>query len=124
MDFATLFFIHERVGNAAPLFMGLLGALSLINYIRGLGLDGNVIGVIVVGELMMIVQVALGLILWIAGPFQAHIIHFLYGSLTILTFPAMWFYTRGEMDRRASLIWALVGLFMMGLALRAIGTSA
>ena len=124
MNFATLFFLHERIGNAAPLFMALLGALSLINYFRGMGLDGNVIGVIVVGELMMITQVVLGVVLWSSGVFQAHIIHFLYGSLTILTFPAMWFYTRGETDRRASLIWALIGLFMMGLALRAIGTAS
>jgi hypothetical protein len=37
--------------------------------------------------------------------------------------PALWVYTRGATDRRASLIWALAGLFMFGLALRAIGTA-
>ena len=99
------------------------GILSLINYIRGQGVDGSIVGAVVIGEVMMIVQVVLGLILWLSGLFPASIIHFLYGALTVLALPALWVYTRGEMDRRASLIWALAGLFMMGLALRAIGTA-
>ena len=124
MNLGTVIWLHERVGNGAPIFMILLGVLSLLNYIRGQGVDGNIIGALVMGELLMLVQVTLGLILWISGLFPASIIHFLYGSLTILTFPALWVYTQGATDRRSSLVWALAGLFMMGLALRAIGTAA
>ena len=123
MDLATLIKLHQGVGNAAPLFMIGFGILSLINYIRGRGVDGNIVGAGVIGEMMMIVQVILGLSLWLSGLYPARLIHFLYGTLTILALPALWVYTRGEMDRRASLIWALAGLFMMGLALRAIGTA-
>ncbi len=124
MNLGTIIWLHERVGNAAPLFMILLGILSLINYIRGQGVDGNIVGAVVVGELLMFVQVSLGLILFFSGLFPARIIHFLYGTLTILAFPALWVYTQGAMDRRASLLWALAGLFMMGLTLRAIGTAS
>lgn len=124
MNLVTIIWLHERVGNAAPLFMILLGILSLINYIRGQGMDGNIIGAVVIGEILMLIQVVLGLLLFFSGLYPARLIHFLYGSLTILAFPALWVYTQGAMDRRASLIWALAGLFMMGLTLRAIGTAS
>ena len=124
MNPATLLWLHDRVGNAAPLFMALVGLLSLINYLRGAGLDGSVIGAVIVGEIMMLVQATLGLILLFGGGLSpARGIHFLYGSLTVLFFPALWAYTRGATDRRAALLWAFGGLFMMGLTLRAIGTA-
>lgn len=124
MSLSTLLWLHDRIGNAAPLFMIALGILSLINYFRGYGLDGNMIGIVVVGEILMLGQVGLGLILWLSGLFPAEMIHFLYGALTVLAFPALWVYTQGATDRRASLMWALAGLFMMGLTLRAIGTAS
>jgi hypothetical protein len=123
VDLSVIIKMHQGVGNAAPLFMIGVGILSLINYIRGRGVDGSIIGAMVVGEIMMLAQVVLGLILLFSGLYPARLIHFLYGTLTILALPALWVYTRGETDRRASLIWALAGLFMMGLALRAIGTA-
>ncbi len=125
MDLMTVLWLHERVGNATPLFMILVAILSFINYFRGIGLDGNVIGAIIVGELMMLAQAVLGFILLIAGLWPGGWgIHFLYGSLSVLFFPALWAYTRGTSDRRASLTWAVGGLFMMGLTLRAIGTAS
>lgn len=124
MDLSLFVTLHERLGNGAPIFMIGLALLSFINYARGRGVDGSIIGVIVIGEIFMIVQVVLGLILWLSGLFPARLIHFLYGSLTILTFPALWVYTQGATDRRAALLWAVMGLFMMGLAFRAIGTAS
>ena len=125
MSLDTVIWLHDRVGNAAPLFMILVGVLSLINYFRGVGLDSNVIGAVIVGEIMMLAQATLGIILLVAGGlYPARGIHFLYGSLTILFFPALWAYTRGATDRRAALLWAVGGLFMMGLTLRAIGTAS
>jgi len=124
MNIGTIIWLHQGVGNAAPLFMILLGILSLVNYIRGQGVDGNIIGAVVIGEILMFVQVGLGLTLLFSGLFPARTIHFLYGALTILAFPALWVYTQGATDRRASLLWALAGLFMMGLTLRAIGTAS
>lgn len=123
MNLGTIIWLHDRVGNAAPLFMIVAGIWSLINYIRRQGVDGNILGILIVGEIMMLVQAGLGVILLASGLFPARLIHFLYGSLAVLTLPALWVYTRGERDRRASLIWALAGLFMMGLTLRAIGTA-
>lgn len=124
MGLDTVLWLHTRVGNAAPLFMILVGLLSLINYFRGIGLDGSVIGAVVVGEITMLVQATLGITMVVAGMWPGGWgIHFLYGSLSVLFFPALWAYTRGATDNRASLTWAVGGLFMMGLTLRAIGTA-
>ena len=120
----TILWLHQGIGNAAPIFMALLGVFSLINYIRGYGIDGNILGIIVVGEIMMIIMAVLGITLLIGlGLLQIVGIHFLYGSLSVLFMPGLWLYTRGDTDRRAALIWALGGFFMRGLAIRAITTA-
>jgi hypothetical protein len=125
MNLGTVLWLHDRVGNAAPLFMGLVALLSFFNYIRGQGVDGGVIGAVVVGEIMLLTQATLGIIMIVAGLWPGGWgIHFLYGSLSVVFFPALWAYTRGATDRRASLTWAVGSLFMLGLTLRAIGTAA
>lgn len=125
MDLATIIFVHSRIANTAWLYMLVFSLWNFANYVRGRGVDGSVLGAVVVGEILMLTQAGLGLTMWgIYGLRPAGMIHFLYGSLTILALPALWVYTRGATDRRASLIWALAGLFMFGLVLRAIGTAA
>lgn len=124
MNLGTILWLHQGIGNAAPLFMALWGILSLFNYIRGRGVDGSIIGAVIIGELMMMTMAGLGITLFIAfNRIQSLSIHFLYGSLSVIFLPGLWIYTRGETDRRASLIWGLAGFFMMGLTLRAIGTA-
>lgn len=123
MNLGTVVFLHERLANAAWLYMAILGIWSFINYARGRGVEGSVIGAVVVGELLMLTQAGLGLILLLSGLHPVRAIHFLYGTLAVIALPALWVYTGGATDRRASLIWALAGLFMLGLTLRAIGTA-
>ncbi len=124
MDLGTLLWLHERIGNAVPLYMALLGILSFINYFRGQGVDGGMIGAIIIGEIMMIAMTALGITLFIAlNRINSLSIHFLYGSLSVVFLPGLWVYTHGTTDRRSSLIWGVAGIFMMGLTLRAIGTA-
>ncbi len=121
---ALVLLLHDRVANAAWLFMAIVGLWCLLNYVRGRGVDGSILGAIIVGELVMVVQVLLGLTLLLSGLSPARMIHFLYGSLTVLVFPALWFYTGGDTSRRAALLWGLAALAMMGLAFRAIGTAS
>lgn len=124
MNIGPVILLHNRVANAAWLFMAIVAVWSLINYARGKGLEGNFLGAVVVGELLLVAQAILGLIMLLSGLFPPRIIHFLYGTLSVLVFPALWAYTRGDVSRRASLIWGLGGLAMVGLTLRAMGTGA
>ncbi len=124
MDFGTILWLHRGIGNAVPLYMFIMGVLSFINYGRGRGVDGGIVGAVIIGEIMITVQVVLGItMLTILGGLEQRAIHILYGCLAVIFLPGLWVYTRGEMDRRASLIWGVAGIFMMGLTLRAIGTA-
>ena len=51
-------------------------------------------------------------------------VHILYGFLIVIALPATFAYLRGREERREALIYALVGFFLTGLALRAIITAA
>jgi len=115
-------FIHRGLANTTILFMFLMGIWALIYYFRGRNLDGNFFGIVAVGELLLVVQSTLGAILMFSGfvpprPF----LHYLYGVFSLLVLPAIYYYTQGDQDRRAALIWFFTGIFMFGLILRFVG---
>lgn len=117
--------IHATLANTTILFMGIMGLWALVLYIRNRPLDGNFFGIVAVGELLLVFQAVLGLLLVLQGfrpsrPF----LHFLYGTFALLVIPAVYYYTRGDEQRRAALVWFFVGLFMVGLSLRLIGMGA
>jgi hypothetical protein len=124
MDTDTIMWLHNRIANTIWLYMLILGGLNLVNYVRGRGLEGNVLGALILGEGLVITQALLGVILILLGLYPlVGIIHILYGVVSVLVIPAIWVYTHGAADRRAAMIWALVCFFLFGLALRGIGTS-
>jgi hypothetical protein len=67
MNLGTVLCLHSRFANAAWLYMAILGLWSFINYARGQGVTGSVIGAVVVGELLMLVQTGLGLFLFLSA---------------------------------------------------------
>ena len=118
-------FIHRGLANTVVLFMLIMGLWALVHYVRNRPLDGNFFGIVAVGEILLLVQAALGLVLVLRGfvaprPF----LHYLYGVFALLVLPAIYYYTRGDQDRRAALIWFFTGIFMFGLGLRLIGMGA
>lgn len=115
-----LTFLHARLATAATLFAAACGLWGLYNYVRKQGVSGNYWGTLAVGELLMIAQGLIGLLLWL----QAHRparpgIHILYGVVAVLAWPAAYLYTQGRDTRRESLIYGLIGLFLVGITLRA-----
>jgi heme A synthase len=117
--------IHRGLANTATLFMLIMGLWALVHYFRNRTLDGNFWGIVAVGEGLIFVQVTLGVLLVLQGfvpPRPA--LHYLYGVFAVLVLPAIYYYTGGDQDRRAALIWCFTGIFMFGLALRLIGMGA
>ncbi len=98
------------------LFLGLWG---LWRYARGLGVDSSYLGAVIIGELLILIQGSLGIILFLEGMRPGRLVHLLYGVAAAIAFPAAYTYTHGGTDRRAMLIWGLVGLFVFGTAVRA-----
>ena len=114
------YLLHDQLSNAVILFALVLGIWGLFKYFRGDGVDGSYLGAVVIGELLIIVQIALGFLLYAGGARpDRSLMHILYGVAAVISFPAVYAYTQGDQSRRAMLIWGVVGLFVFGCAMRA-----
>jgi len=77
----------------------------------------------VLTELLFVVQALVGIGLVLSGRSVRDPLHVLYGVLLVIALPIAASYTAGLRPRREPLIYGLVGLFMLGLTLRAWLTS-
>jgi hypothetical protein len=119
----TLSQIHDGLADAAGLFVAVLGLWALFLRIRSMPLDAGWYGTAVVGEILLVAQGVLGLILYLQGfgvmlprPFM----HILYGVVAVVTLPAAYSYFGGlEDDRVKSLAMFFVCFFLWGIIVRA-----
>ena len=116
--------MHERIATAAFLFALISGLWGIANYLRGQGVNPNYWGTVVIGEVLMIAEGVIGVVLFLQGtrPIAGSFIHILYGVLTVMAWPAAYAYTGGKDTRRESLIYGLVGIFLVGAIVRGIIT--
>ncbi len=119
----TLTVVHERLGTTMLLFLSVAGVWGLATYFLRRSISGSYWGILAVGEILILAQMVVGIILWIDGARPARTIHVLYGIVAVLTIPGYYAYTRGRDDRRASLTYGLISLFLVGISIRAIGTA-
>lgn len=119
----TLVLMHARLLITIVLFFGALTLWGFVNYLRGLPVSGSYAGALVIGELLMLAEFILGLILLLNGrhPYR-EAIHILYGVVAVIMLPGTFSYTRGRDSRYEHLIYAAVCLFLCGIALRALET--
>ena len=110
--------LHVILGRALRLFSLVVTLWSLILFVRRRDLEGNFWGTVVVGEALALAQGALGLARFLAGAAPARSVHFLYGVLGLLIWPAAFAFTRGRSGRREALIWAATSLFLFTLTFR------
>jgi hypothetical protein len=115
--------LHARLVVTILLFFGALSIWGLFSYLRGRGVSGSYKGALAIGELLMLAEFIIGVLLLIGGaqPFR-YGIHILYCIVAIITLPGTFAYTRGRDGRWEQLIYVTVCLFLCGIALRALGT--
>jgi len=120
---ATLALLHARLVVTILLFFGALSIWGFIGYLRGHSISGRYRGALAIGELLMLAQFVIGVLLMLGGaqPYRPSI-HILYGIVAIIGLPGAFAYTRGRDDRWELLIYVAVCLFLCGIALRAITT--
>lgn len=75
--------------------------------------------VVIVAESMLMVQVLIGTLLVASFDFKPPRIHMFYGFLVFLSI-GLAFQYRDSMRGRLELMYGLVGLFLMGLGIRAV----
>src|SRR5262245_25196995 len=115
--------IHARLLFTILLFFGALAIWGFFGYLLGRSISGSYLGALAIGELLMLAQALIGVALWLGGreaPRQA--IHVLYGIVAVITLPGTFAYVRGRDSRWEQLIYAVVCLFLCGVALRALET--
>ena len=120
---AALSVLHARLVVTILLFFGALSIWGLFSYLRGRGISGSYKGALAIGELLMLAEFLIGVLLVISGaqPYRFGI-HVLYGIVAVITLPGTFAYTRGRDDRWEQLIYVTVCLFLCGIALRALTT--
>ncbi|MCA9878378.1 MAG: hypothetical protein KC442_11370 [Thermomicrobiales bacterium] len=106
------------------MFMFALGVWGLFAYARGQSLSGSYAGALVIGEVLVGVQVVAGLALLTYGARPPSPTHYLYGITGILVLPFAWSYLKDRDQRQALLIYALIALFIFGLAVRGMMTGS
>jgi hypothetical protein len=124
LEFMPLAQVHAMTARAVSIFTLLVTLFAIFRLIRSVPLGSDFWGAVVIGEGLIVVQSILGVILLIQGAAPGRIIHYLYGALNLLAWPAAYTYSRGQDSRRETVIWVLVSAFLFGLSLRAAGTGA
>jgi hypothetical protein len=110
---------HDVFGYVAIVANGLAGVVALAAW-RARRLRGRrVWAVTIVAEAMMMVEVVIGVILVSGDRYEAARFHMFYGFLAFLTVGLAYQY-RDSLPGRTELLYGLVGLFMMGLGIRAV----
>jgi hypothetical protein len=115
---------HRLLSNSIWLFFLMLGLWGLIRAFRQQPVDGSYFGALVIGELIYLLEAILGAILYFTPSGPASWIHILYGVFSAIFLPGLFTYLKGDDSNRAQWAYALGALFMFGLVLRSITTSA
>jgi hypothetical protein len=118
----TLLLLHDRLSLTVMLFMAALGIWGLAAYVRGQAVSGSYAGTLIIGEILVIGQVAAGVFLLGSGARPPTPTHYLYGISAVLVLPFAWSYFRDRSQRQALLIYSLIALFVFGLAVRGMVT--
>lgn len=120
----SLVTIHDRLAMSAMLFSGICALWGLLNYFRKQPVTGGYWGGLVILQILMVVEVVLGIVFALSGGGQLlrPIVHILYGATMVISLPAAYIYTGGKDTRRENLIYALVCLWLLFIVERGVST--
>jgi len=121
---STLLLIHDRLATSVLLFMVVTGLWGVISFLRGGVLSGSIAGTLLIGQVLIVAQVAAGVGLYVLGARPADSTHYLYGATAVLVLPFLYSYLRDRYPRQSLGIYSLMALFIAGLAVRGMTTGA
>lgn len=109
---------HALLSQTVMLYFLLVGLWGVFEFMRGGELGGNIGGAFVIGQVLVTVQVLLGVVMVLFGTYAADSVHYLYGITAIISLPFAWSYMRSRHPRQALIIYSLLALWIFGLAIR------
>lgn len=115
--------IHARLANTALLYFAILTIWGFWQYFRKQSLSSSYWGALVIAEILVFIQGALGIFLYAIG-LQAGRggMHILYGIVGALGIPAVYVFTRGKNDQNVVLVYASVTFLCVIIFLRSLAT--
>jgi len=115
--------IHKGLSNTAVLFIAALAIWALVLRFRSRPLDTSWTGAALIGELLIVVEAAIGGILYLEGSSSAlprPFLHILYGIVALICLPAAQTYFGHLEDENVKTIaMAATCAFLWGILLRA-----
>jgi hypothetical protein len=121
---SLLLFLHQGLFRAGLLITAIIGVWGLVMYFRKLTPSGGFRSTLVLTEALFILQGVLGIGLFLGGRRPHDSLHWLYGILLVIVLPIGASYVSGREARRTEpLVYGIAGLFMAGLAIRALTTA-
>jgi hypothetical protein len=116
--------LHDRLAVTVTLFTLLAGLWGLVAALRRRPVTPAFWGIAGVGEILILAQGLLGVLLYLGGERPARSVHILYGAVTALALPALYAITRGRDDHRVQWLYALLFFLLTALSLRAAATAS
>ena len=110
---------HNVLGFVAVVLNGIAGIVALIAWRVPRWRGRRVWVLTIVAESLFMLDVVIGTVLFAAYDIEVPRIHMFYGFLVFLTV-GLAFQYREAMRGRTELLYGLVGLFLMGLGIRAV----
>ncbi len=103
-----------------------LGAWGMARAIRGQDIDSSYLGACVIGQILFIVNIVVGAIIWLDGGgvnLARAEVHLLYGAFVLVFLPFIYLAVlRGDDSNRGQWVISFVNLFLFGVSLRLITT--
>jgi heme A synthase len=122
---SVVLLVHQRLAFAGILITLIIGLWGLVTFFRKAPASSGYRSTLVMTEVLFVAQAVIGIVLFALGGKRPHDgLHILYGVLLIIALPIGASYTSGREPRREPLVYGLVGLFMLGLTIRAITTGS
>lgn len=120
---AFLLTLHQGLFRAGVLITLAIAGWGLITWLRKQPASGGYRSTLVLTEALFVLQALVGVGLYLGGRRPHDGLHLLYGVLLLITLPIAASYTSGRDKRREALVFGIAGLFMTGLAIRALTTA-
>lgn len=108
--------MHGQLGYTALFYSAVLAVWGLYRVFRRMHLNASYWSAVIVGEALFALQGVLGVIRIFSsqGNFGSRASHIVFGVLTVLTLPAIYFLIRRKVVRRPMLAFTLGFLFVVG----------
>jgi len=116
--------LHAALSNTAFLYFLAISIWGFWRFFRRQGVDSSYWGTLVIAEILILAQAALGAYMWFLGLRPARGVHLLYGILVLMMIPGAYVYTRGRDARRDILAYGTATIIAVGLIIRATFTGA